>query len=151
MSRVERHSSTSAEGADCLGLLASKAIGPTAARGQLYGIAAAVGKGEHRSILCERASHSPVGAFIGTYTFPQIIAHFGGSTSTGGVTVGLPARACHGSASDRQGPFYLGSGLALVSALVTFFFIPNIKPDSMHEEDIRFREYLLKNGYDVSK
>jgi hypothetical protein len=30
---------------DCLGLLASKAIGPTAARGQLYGIAAAVGKG----------------------------------------------------------------------------------------------------------
>lgn len=30
---------------NCLGLLASKAIGPTAARGQLYGIAAAVGKG----------------------------------------------------------------------------------------------------------
>jgi hypothetical protein len=30
---------------DNLGLLASKAIGPTATRGQLYGIAAAVGKG----------------------------------------------------------------------------------------------------------
>lgn len=42
-----------------LGLLASKAIGPTAARGQLYGIAAAIGK---------------VGAFIGSYTFPQINA-----------------------------------------------------------------------------
>lgn len=31
---------------DNLGLLASKAIGPTATRGQLYGIAAAVGKGQ---------------------------------------------------------------------------------------------------------
>ncbi|TXT04296.1 hypothetical protein VHUM_04183 [Vanrija humicola] len=40
-----------------LGLLASKSVGPTAARGQLYGIAAAVGK---------------TGAFIGTYTFPYI-------------------------------------------------------------------------------
>jgi hypothetical protein len=33
--------------ADNLGLLASKAIGPTATRGQLYGIAAAIGKGEY--------------------------------------------------------------------------------------------------------
>jgi len=30
-----------------LGLLASKAISPTCARGQLYGIAAAIGKGEY--------------------------------------------------------------------------------------------------------
>ena len=34
---------------DNLGLLASKAIGPTATRGQLYGIAAAVGKGQSPS------------------------------------------------------------------------------------------------------
>lgn len=38
---------------DQSGLLASKAIGPTCVRGQLYGLAAAIGK---------------VGAFIGTYT-----------------------------------------------------------------------------------
>lgn len=44
-----------------LGLLASKSVGPTAARGQLYGIAAAVGK---------------TGAFIGTYTFPYIQKSF---------------------------------------------------------------------------
>ncbi|KAL1407996.1 glycerophosphoinositol permease [Vanrija albida] len=44
-----------------LGLLASKSVGPTAARGQLYGIAAAIGK---------------VGAFIGTYTFPYIQKRF---------------------------------------------------------------------------
>lgn len=34
---------------DNLGLLASKAIGPTAARGQLYGIAAAIGKGKSQT------------------------------------------------------------------------------------------------------
>jgi hypothetical protein len=56
------YSPSRADSPDCLGLLASKAIGPTAARGQLYGIAAAVGK---------------VGAFIGTYTFPQIIESLG--------------------------------------------------------------------------
>ncbi|WVQ80539.1 hypothetical protein IAT38_002644 [Cryptococcus sp. DSM 104549] len=105
---------------NCLGLLASKAIGPTATRGQLYGIAAAIGK---------------VGAFIGTYTFPQIQASFGGEGTYGGDT----------------GVFWLGSGLALVSALITFFFIPNIKPDAMHDEDILFREYLEANGYDTSQ
>ncbi|WWD18375.1 hypothetical protein CI109_102825 [Kwoniella shandongensis] len=105
---------------NCLGLLASKAIGPTATRGQLYGIAAAVGK---------------VGAFIGTYTFPQIQASFGPTGSYGNST----------------GVFWLGSGLALVSATITFFFIPNIKPDHMVEEDLAFRAYLEKNGYDTSK
>lgn len=45
---------------DCLGLLATKSF-PTAVRGQMYGAAAAIGK---------------VGAFIGTYTFPQIIDAF---------------------------------------------------------------------------
>ncbi|GFZ45318.1 Probable metabolite transport protein [Saitozyma sp. JCM 24511] len=102
-----------------LGLLASKAVGPTAARGQIYGIAAAVGK---------------VGAFIGTYTFPNIIANLGGSGTYGGDT----------------GVFWIGSGLAIVSAAITFFFIPNIKADAMRDEDILFREYLEENGYDTS-
>jgi len=62
---------------------------------------------------------------------------------------------------------WIGSGLAIVSASITFFFIPNIKPDAMHDEDIKlgsdqsrplrllifvqFREYLIANGYDVSQ
>ncbi|WWC95989.1 hypothetical protein V866_002856 [Kwoniella sp. B9012] len=103
-----------------LGLLASKAIGPTAARGQLYGIAAAVGK---------------VGAFIGTYTFPQIQASFGDE----------------GSYGYNTGVFWLGSGLALVSAAITLVFIPNIRPDAMHDEDLAFREYLEANGWDTSR
>ncbi|TFK46065.1 MFS Git1p-related glycerophosphoinositol and glycerophosphocholine permease [Heliocybe sulcata] len=46
---------------NCLGLLAAKS-GPTAVRGQYYGIAAAIGK---------------VGAFVGTWAFPAIIDDFG--------------------------------------------------------------------------
>ena len=42
---------------NCTGIIASKA-GPTAVRGQFYGIAAAVGK---------------VGAFAGTWAFPAMI------------------------------------------------------------------------------
>lgn len=76
-----------------------------------------------------------VGAFIGTYTFPQIQASFGK----------------HGQYAEDTGVFYLGSALALVSALITLIFIPNIQPDAMHDEDIAFREYLEANGFDTSK
>lgn len=53
-----------------LGLLAAKS-GPTAVRGQYYGIAAAVGK---------------VGAFVGTWAFPPIIKAFGGKDTIRGNT-----------------------------------------------------------------
>jgi len=55
---------------NCLGLLASKS-GPTAIRGQFYGMAAAIGK---------------IGAFIGTWMFPAIVNAFGGPTSDKGNT-----------------------------------------------------------------
>jgi len=55
---------------NCLGVLAAKS-GPTAVRGQYYGIAAAVGK---------------VGAFVGDWAFPQMIIDFGGDDSTKGNT-----------------------------------------------------------------
>ncbi|KAN0062895.1 glycerophosphoinositol permease [Thecaphora frezii] len=49
-----------------LGLLASKACGPSAVRGTLYGVAAAVGK---------------AGAFAGSYAYPQIQQDFGEGTN----------------------------------------------------------------------
>ncbi|TFY82135.1 hypothetical protein EWM64_g1879 [Hericium alpestre] len=103
---------------NCLGLLASK-TGPTAVRGQYYGIAAAVGK---------------VGAFAGTWAFPAIIKDFG-TSSNAGIT----------------GPFWIGSGLAILSALVTFFFIRPLSADGMAEEDAAFRQYLEAHGWDTSR
>jgi len=102
-----------------LGLLAAK-TSPTAVRGQFYGIAAAIGK---------------VGAFIGTYTFPNISASFAKESDTLGVT----------------GIIWVGSGLAILSALITFFFIRPLSTDGMADEDRKFREYLIANGYDISQ
>lgn len=98
-------------------LFAAKASGPTAARAQLYSLAAASGK---------------VGAFIGTYTFDYIVRRF--------------------PEGDLQetGIFYIGSGLALLSALVALIFFPNIRADAMNDEDALFRQYLIEHGYDVS-
>ncbi|EJD34786.1 MFS Git1p-related glycerophosphoinositol and glycerophosphocholine permease [Auricularia subglabra TFB-10046 SS5] len=103
---------------NCLGLLASK-TGPTAVRGQYYGVAAAIGK---------------VGAFVGTWAFPPIIDAF----------------AKRGPDQANTGPFWVGSGLAILSAAVTFFFIVPLTHDGMAEEDRQFREYLAANGYDLS-
>jgi MFS family permease len=103
---------------NCLGVLASK-TGPTAVRGQYYGIAAAIGK---------------IGAFIGTWAFPVMIADFGGSSSPKGNT----------------GPFWVGSGLAILSATVVYFLVKPLVHDGMKEEDAKFREYLEAHGFDVS-
>ncbi|KAJ7165511.1 major facilitator superfamily domain-containing protein [Mycena crocata] len=103
---------------NCLGLLASK-TSPTAARGQFYGIAAAIGK---------------VGAFVRTWAFPPMIAAFGKDNPDKGNT----------------GPFWVGSGLAIISAPVTFFFIVPLDHDGMAREDAIFRKYLEENGFDTS-
>jgi hypothetical protein len=48
-----------------------------------------------------------------------MIDAFGGSDTTRGNT----------------GPFWVGSGLAILSALITFFFIRPLSHDGMNEED----------------
>ncbi|KAG6908326.1 hypothetical protein DXG01_005237 [Tephrocybe rancida] len=73
------------------------------------------------------AAVGKVGAFVGTWAF-------GGAESVKGNT----------------GPFWVGSGLAVLSALVTYFFIHPLSMDGMEKEDREFREYLEANGYDTS-
>jgi len=106
---------------NCLGLLAAKS-GPTAVRGQFYGVAAAIGK---------------VGAFVGTWAFPPMIAAF----------------SHHSADPDRgnTGPFWVGSAMAILSAIVTYFFIHPLSHDGMEAEDVAFREYLDVNGFDTSR
>ncbi|KAK0554552.1 glycerophosphoinositol permease [Tilletia horrida] len=104
-----------------LGLLASKATGPTAVRGLFYGIAAAIGK---------------IGAFVGTYVFDPISLSLAHGDENADIYT--------------TGPFYIGSALALLSALVVFLFVPNIGQDGMLKEDEEFRRYLEANGYDTS-
>jgi hypothetical protein len=85
-----------------LGLLASKAIGPTAVRGcvelQAYPADLLTNTANTTALLlplankyhCDGLSHADlctVGAFIGTYTFPQIIDSLGGPETYGGKTV----------------------------------------------------------------
>ncbi|EFI27912.1 glycerophosphodiester transporter [Coprinopsis cinerea okayama7 len=80
------------------------------------------------------AAIGKVGAFVGTWIFPPIIDAFGGPETARGNT----------------GPFWIASGLALVSALTTFFFIVPLTHDGMEKEDAEFRAYLEANGYDTS-
>lgn len=80
------------------------------------------------------AAIGKVGAFIGIWIFPPIIQDFGGANTDKGNT----------------GPFWIGSGFAVLSALITLFFIRPLSHDGMVEEDRAFREYLEANGYDTS-
>jgi hypothetical protein len=77
------------------------------------------------------------------------------------VTISSLSRGCRshqstdfgGASSNRgnTGPFWVGSGLAILSALITFFFIRPLSHDGVIEEDRAFREYLESHGYDTSR
>jgi sugar phosphate permease len=65
------------------------------------------------------AAIGKVGAFIGTYTFSSIEDSFAKKSATLGIT----------------GTFWVASGLAIVSALITLVFIRPLTTDGMAEED----------------
>lgn len=56
-----------------------------------------------------------------------------------------------GTARGNTGPFWVGSGLSVLSAIITFFLIRPLTHDGMQEEDEKFRQYLADHGYDVSQ
>ncbi|KAI6025572.1 hypothetical protein F5J12DRAFT_438563 [Pisolithus orientalis] len=88
----------------CLQVLAVKTALMSCVNGQIYNIAAAIGK---------------VGAFIGMWVFPQVIDAFGGSKTMKGI-ISL---------------FWIGGGLAILNAVVTFFLVKPLTYDSMKAED----------------
>ncbi|KAI0346090.1 putative metabolite transporter [Trametopsis cervina] len=80
------------------------------------------------------AAVGKLGAFVGTWAFPAIIDDFGGDTTDRGNT----------------GPFWIGSGIAVLSAVIVLVMVRPLEHDGMVEEDEKFRLYLIENGYDVS-
>ena len=103
---------------DNIGLVASKTCA-TGIRGEYYAIAAALGK---------------IGAFVGTYVFPHIIAAGGGEETVKG----------------GQYPFFVASSLCFLSACIVWL-LPRIDQDTIEKEDRLFLKYLHKNGWDVSQ
>jgi MFS family permease len=81
------------------------------------------------------AAVGKIGAFVGTYVFPTLIKRAGGADSLGG----------------KQAPFWVSSSLCMFSAFLALFFLPPLTQDAIGDEDIRFKEYLHDNGFDVSK
>lgn len=67
--------------------------------------------------------------------FPEIIRSAGGPTTIRG----------------NQAPFWVSSTLCLFSALLAIFFIPHIGQDTIVAEDLKFRDYLQAQGWDVSQ
>ncbi|KAM3442579.1 hypothetical protein NHJ13734_002354 [Beauveria thailandica] len=79
------------------------------------------------------AAIGKIGAFVGTYAFPAIEKAGGNKTQS------------------AQYPFWVASSLALLSAAVAFFCLPNVGQDTISEEDGKFRQYLESKGWDVSQ
>ena len=70
-----------------------------------------------------------------TWVFPPITDAFGGDTTTRGNT----------------GPFWIGSGLALLSAAIMLLVVKPLTVDGVVKEDEDFRAYLEAHEYDTSQ
>ncbi|KAI9818777.1 MAG: hypothetical protein M1827_007597 [Pycnora praestabilis] len=79
------------------------------------------------------AAFGKIGAFVGTYVFPIIEKKAPNATRSG------------------QDPFFVASSLCVLSAFIALFLLPHIGQDTITEEDIKFRAYLVDHGYDTSQ
>jgi MFS family permease len=79
--------------------------------------------------LC--SAFGKTGAAIGTSVFKPILASYGDNVLRG-----------------NQAVFLIGSGFAVLGALVAWFFIP-IQPANLVDEDHRWKLYLAEAGYNI--
>lgn len=71
---------------------------------------------------------------MGTYIFPIIEADGGGADTVRG----------------GQYPFFVASSLCFLSAFLVWC-LPTINQDTIEKEDEAFRQYLQKNGFDITQ
>ncbi|KAI9303786.1 major facilitator superfamily domain-containing protein [Cunninghamella echinulata] len=103
-------------------ILISAEMYPTAIRGTMFGLSAALGK---------------AGAAIGTQVFKPILS-------------ALTERT--GDEIKAQGyVFIIGSCIAILAAILSILFVPDLTKDKMESLDEEFRQLLIDNGYDVSQ
>jgi MFS family permease len=105
---------------DCT-ILVSAEMFPTAIRGTMYGLSAAIGK---------------AGAAIGTQVFKPILAAL--TESTGDV---FKAQGCL---------FIIGSCIGILGGIITLIWVPNVAKSS-EQLDNEFRLVLQSNGYDIKQ
>jgi MFS family permease len=105
---------------DCTILVSAKMY-PTAIRGTMYGLSAAIGK---------------AGAAIGTQVFKPILSALTEST---------------GDVYKAQGYlFIIGSCIGILGGIITLIWIPNMGKSS-EQLDNEFRVILQSNGYDINQ
>lgn len=80
------------------------------------------------------AAFGKIGAFVGTYVFPYIEKAGGSDTN-----------------ASAQYPFYVSSCFCVLMAALVLFGLPHIDQDTITTEDIKFREYLEKEGWDINQ
>lgn len=101
-------------------ILVAAEIYPTAIRGTMMGLSAAIGK---------------AGAAIGTQVFKPILAALNAST---------------GDAVKAEGYlFIIGSCIAILGGLLTLWLVPEMTNEKMKKNDEEFRKLLIDNGYDL--
>lgn len=110
---------------DVAGLITSQLF-PSAARGFMYSIVAAIAKGF---------------AFGSAYAFPAIANEYGDLTK---YDSGLD------DPYSQKVLLYISSALCLTSGVLSFFLNP-LTQSAVNDEDIKFRQYLESNGFDTSK
>ena len=88
-------------------------------------------RGQHYAIA---AAMGKIGAFIGRYVFPVFVDDGAGQDI----------------AKGGQHPFYVRNSLCFLSACIVWF-LPRSNHDTIEKEDREFREYLMKNGFDITQ
>ncbi|KAG2225157.1 hypothetical protein INT45_009486 [Circinella minor] len=68
-----------------------------------------------------------------------------------GATVGTLAFKPMQESMGIRGPFLVGSAISLVASVVAFFFLPEVGPDFLVQQDIDFKNYLAEQGYDITR
>jgi len=117
----------------------------------VYGVFLAlgeVGPGNNIGLLASKTSATAIrGQYYGLAAAMGKIGAFSGSYAL----KSLQLNAGTNLVKAGQDPFWVASTLCIFSAGLAWFCLPNIGQDTIDEEDIKFREYLVNNGYDVTK